>query len=116
MEYLKIVTSCSYHSIMKVRTLLMILFLASLVLGSSCRTSRGTRAQRQADKMEAQASKDSDKVVEEYQQHHFDIQARETQKMMKESKKRNRKLNRRKQGSFVDRMFKRKRPKSCYGN
>lgn len=101
---------------MKVRTLLLVLFLAGIMLGSGCRASRGTRAQRQADKMEAQASKDSDKLVEEYQQHHFDIQAKETQKMMKESKKKNRKLNRRKQGSFVDRMFKRKRPKSCYGN
>lgn len=101
---------------MKAKTFIILLLLCGLVLFGSCRASRGTRAQREADKMEAQASRESDKVVEEFQEHHFDIQAKETQKMMKKSKKRNKKLNRKKQGSFVDRMFRRKRPKSCYGN
>ena len=101
---------------MKVRAFIILLLLSGLVVFGSCRANRGTRAQRQADKMEAQASRDGEKLVEEYHQHHFDIQAKETQKMMKKSKKRNKKLNRKKQGSFIDRMFKRKRPKSCYGN
>ncbi|HSG68299.1 MAG TPA: hypothetical protein VK994_06295 [Bacteroidales bacterium] len=101
---------------MKVKSLLTILLLASLLASTSCRSSRGTRMQRNAEKMEAQASKDNEKIVEEFHQHHFDIQADETQKMMKKSKKRNKKLKRKSRGSFVDRMFNRKRSKNCYGN
>ena len=66
--------------------------------------------------MEKEMKKENEKMVEAYHEHHFNIQPVETQKMMKNSKKRAKKINKRRQKSFVNRTFKRKRSKSCDGN
>jgi hypothetical protein len=90
-----------------------ILLTASVLL--SCRT-RMTRAERTAYKMEKQMKKENKKMVDEYKEHHFNIQPNETQAMMKNSKKRAKQNNRRRGTSWVDRTFKRKKSKSCDGN
>ena len=66
--------------------------------------------------MEKQLKKENEKLVDAYLEHHYNIQPVETQKMMKNSKKRAKKINKRRKDSFVDRTFKRKRSKSCNGN
>ncbi len=60
--------------------------------------------------------KENEQAVEDYLKHHYDIQPLATQKMMKSSKKRAKKINKRQKNSFVDRVFRRKRSKGCNGN
>ncbi|MEN8223935.1 MAG: hypothetical protein ABFS05_01130 [Bacteroidota bacterium] len=101
---------------MKTKTTFLILFLFSAVLLSSCRSSRGTRQQRQAYQMEDQMKEDSEKASAEYRQHQYDIQAEKTQEMMKKSKKRNKQLKDRNREPFFKRIFGKKRSKGCNGN
>jgi uncharacterized protein YcaQ len=75
-----------------------------------------TRAERTAVKMEKQMKKENQKMVDEYLEHHYNIQPNETQVMMKNSKKRAKQINKRRGNSWVNRTFKRKRSKSCDGN
>ena len=75
-----------------------------------------SNAQKYAANSEEQLKEENDKMEEEFKEYHYSIQADETKKMMKESEKRAKKLRRKKNGSFVDRMFRRKSPKTCYGN
>ena len=84
------------------------------MLSSSCRSSRASRQQRYAEKTQVEMQKENEKMVEEYREYHYNRQADETQDMMKKSKKRAKKVNRKKQGSFWDRMFNKKRP-GCGG-
>lgn len=81
------------------------------VLSSSCRSSK---QQRYAEKTQVEIEQENKKMVEEYHEYHYNRQADETQKMMKESKKRAKKVNRKKQESFWDRLFNKKRP-GCGG-
>ena len=102
---------------MKIKTILILLILATGILSSSCRSSRGTKGQRQAYQAEDQLKEDQDKAIAAYKEHHYDIQADQTREMINKSRKRNKQLKKSKnRESFVDRMFKRKRPKSCNGN
>lgn len=94
---------------------LIMIFLTSVVAGSSCRT-RMTPAQKRAYRMEKQMKKENEEMVKEYLKHHYEIQHVETQKMIKKSRKRAKRTNLSKQGSWVNRTFKRKRSKSCDGN
>ena len=83
------------------------------MLASSCRSGGMTRKQRYAENSQVEMEKENQKMVEEYRQHHYNVQADETQKMMKKSKKRAKKLNRKKQGNFFDRLFKSNRSRDC---
>jgi len=60
--------------------------------------------------------KENEKQVDAYLKHHYAIQPESTQQMMKKSKKRARKINKRQKESFVDRVFGRKRSNGCNGN
>ena len=102
---------------MKIKNIFIILILATSILSSSCRSSRGTKAQRQAYQSEDQLKEDQEQAVEAYKEYHYDLQADQTKEMIKRSKKRNRQLKKNKnRESFVDRMFKRNRSKGCNGN
>jgi uncharacterized protein YcaQ len=96
----------------KVYFILALVISASLML--SCR-SRMTQGQKRAYKMEKQMKKENEKMVAEYHEHHYNIQPVETQKMMKKSKKRAKKVNKKRGDSWFKRTFSRKR-KSCNGN
>ncbi|RLD82928.1 MAG: hypothetical protein DRJ15_00055 [Bacteroidetes bacterium] len=100
---------------MKFRVIFFIFLLAGATAMLSCRT-RISPAQKQAYKMEKQMKKDNQKMVDEYLQHHYDIQHVNTQKMMKKSRKQGKKTNVNRKDSWVNRTFKRKRSKSCDGN
>lgn len=101
---------------MKYKFIVIILIMGGLFVSSSCRSGGMTKKQRYAEKSEVELQKENEKMAEEYRQHHYDIQAEETQKMIKKSKKRAKKLNRKKQGNFFDRLFKSKRSRDCGGN
>jgi uncharacterized protein YcaQ len=73
-------------------------------------------SQKRAYKMEKQMKKENKKMVDAYYEHHYNIQPVETQKMMKNSKKQAKKINKHRKDSFVGRTFKHKRTKSCDGN
>ena len=100
---------------MKFRPTIIILLLLSAVMISSCR-SRGGNSQKQAYEAQDQLKKDQDEAIAEYRQHHYDIQANKTQEMMKESKKRNKKLKNRGREPFFKRIFGGNRAKGCNGN
>jgi hypothetical protein len=100
---------------MKFRVIFFIFLFAAAAAMLSCRT-RMSPAQKQAYKMEKQMKKENQKMVDEYLQHHYDIQHVNTQKMMKKSRKRGKKTNVNRKDSWVNRTFKRKRSKSCDGN
>lgn len=97
---------------MKHRITIIALILMIGIASTSCRSSR---QQRYAEKTQVEMEKESEKMVEEYREYHYNRQADETQEMMKKSKKRAKKVNRKKQGSFWDRLFNKKRP-GCGGN
>jgi len=100
---------------MRFKAFFIIVFLAAATLFLSCR-SRMTNAQKREYKMEKQMKKENAELVDAYLEHHYNIQPVETQQMMKNSKKRARKINKRQKDSFVNRTFKRRRSKSCDGN
>lgn len=81
------------HLAMKAKKVLAVLFLFSLLFAMSC-ADRPTRAMRKAERrMEQQASrarKDYDKA----KTRHFKHQAPKTKKMMREDRRRARRLNR----------------------
>lgn len=101
---------------MKIRTLffLSLLFSASVLI--SCSATRLTPDQRRQAKIEKQTKKENEKLVNDYLEHHYNIQPDETQKMMKASKKRSKGINNKKKDSWVNRTFNRKRSKNCNGN
>lgn len=66
--------------------------------------------------MEKQMRKENKKQVDAYLQHHYEIQPESTKKMMKESKKRARKINNKRKESFFSRLFSRNRSAGCDGN
>jgi hypothetical protein len=101
---------------MRIKTILIVLLLVSGILFSSCRSRRGTKAQRQAYDSEEQLKTDNDEMVAEYKEHHYDLQADQTKEMIKQSKKRNKQLQRSKKESWFDRVFRPKRSKNCNGN
>lgn len=86
-----------------------------LLISSSCSSGRASRQQRYAEKAQVELEKENEKRAEAYHEYHFNRQADETQEMIKKSKKRAKKLNRKKQTSFFDRIFKRKSP-GCGSN
>ena len=100
---------------MKVKVFFIFLLIVSGSYLLSCR-SRMTQAERKAYKMEKQMKKENEKMVENYLKHHKNIQPVETQHMMKNSKKRAKKINKKRQDSWFKRTFSRKRSKSCNGN
>ncbi|MCD4724332.1 MAG: hypothetical protein K8R63_05765 [Bacteroidales bacterium] len=100
---------------MKFKILSIIVLIIAATTISSCRSSRLTKEQRTAEKLEKQMIIANEKAVKAYKAHHFSIQPDETQKMMKASKKHARKINRRKRHSFIDRVFRRKNSKNCSG-
>lgn len=101
---------------MKRKSTFIILILCGMMLMFSCRSGRVTKQQRYAEKSQLELEKENEAMVEAYKEHHFEIQADETQKMIKKSKKRAKKLNRKKGDSFFERIFKRNRSKGCEGN
>jgi hypothetical protein len=101
---------------MKYKFTIIILLMSGLLVVSSCRSGGLTKKQRYAEKSEVQLQKENEKMTAEYRQHHYDIQAEETQKMIKKSKKRAKKINRKKQGNFFDRLFRSNRSRDCGGN
>lgn len=100
---------------MRNKAIFIIILLSAASMFISCRSDM-TRAQRSAYKAEKRMKKENEKLVNDYHKHHYNIQPLETQAMIKNSKKRAKKLNKRRKKSFVERNFKRKRSKSCYGN
>ncbi|MCK5080183.1 MAG: hypothetical protein KAR09_09570 [Bacteroidales bacterium] len=100
---------------MRNKAIFVIIILSAASMFLSCRSDM-TRAQRSAYKAEKRMKKENEKLVNDYHKHHYNIQPLETQAMIKNSKKRAKKLNKRRKKSFVERNFKRKRSKSCYGN
>lgn len=99
---------------MKLKTVFILTVLLSGLFVSSCSSSRMTRQQRQAMRMEKQMKKENKKQVDAYLKHHYAIQPESTQKMMKNSKKRAKQMNKKHRESFVQRVFGRK--SSCSGN
>lgn len=75
-----------------------------------------SQAERQAYKAEKQMKKENEQMVADYLKHHYNIQPVETQQLMKKSKKRAKKINKKRRDSWVKRTFSRKRSKSCYDN
>ncbi|MCK4568790.1 MAG: hypothetical protein KAT76_00785 [Bacteroidales bacterium] len=100
---------------MRNKTIFIILLLSAASIFLSCR-SQMTRAQRTAYKTEKRMKKENEKLVNDYLEHHYNIQPDETQMMIKNSRKRAKMINKGRKNSFVNRTFKRKRSKSCYGN
>jgi len=72
---------------MKVKTVFIISILSVGLISASCSSSRMTRQQRQAVKMEKQMKKENEKQVDAYLKHHYAIQPESTQQMMKKIKK-----------------------------
>lgn len=101
---------------MKIRFIFILSILLSTSVLVSCSATRLTPGQRQEAKMEKQVKKENEKLVNDYLEHHYNIQPNETQKMMKASKKRSKGINSKRKDSWVNRTFKRKRSKSCDGN
>jgi len=100
---------------MRNKIIFIIILLSAASFFFSCRTEM-TRAQRAAYKTEKRMKKENEKLVNDFHEHHYNIQPLETQAMIKNSKKRAKKINKRRKRSFIDRTFKRRRSKSCYGN
>ncbi|NQT77999.1 MAG: hypothetical protein HQ565_09815 [Bacteroidetes bacterium] len=100
---------------MKLKILSIIVLIVTATTTSSCRSSKLTKEQRAAEKLEKQMIIANEKAVKAYKAHHLSIQPDETQKMIKASKKHARKLNRKRKQSFIDRVFRRKKAKNCSG-
>jgi len=100
---------------MKTKGIVIIILIVSVSMVMSCR-SRMTPSERRAYRMEKQMKKENEKLVRQYHEHHYNIQPDETQAMMKNSKKRAKKINRQRQKSFVERIFGKNKSKGCDGN
>ncbi len=100
---------------MKTKGVIIIILIVSASAVMSCR-ARMTPSERRAYRMEKQMKKENEKIVEDYLEHHYNIQPDETQAMMKNSKKRAKKINGRRQESFFVRIFGKNRSKGCEGN
>ncbi len=100
---------------MNSKGIMIIILIVSASTVMSCR-ARMTPSERRAYRMEKQMKKENEKLVEDYLRHHYNIQPDETQAMMKNSRKRAKKVNRMRHKSFIDRIFGNNRSKGCDGN
>ncbi len=72
----------------------IILIGVMLLLGCSCASNRSTRAMRRAERMMERQAKESQREYEKAKAAHYDHQAPKTKKMMREDRRRARRLNR----------------------
>jgi ABC-type cobalt transport system substrate-binding protein len=90
----------------KIRAVAILIILAGIIVTlASCKTNEATRSRKEAEKKEATELKEIDKEYEKGVEAHFKMQSKETQKMIRQAKKRNEKLNRHRKKSWFRRVF-----------